>query len=453
MITRRSIGGSCSQPPVSRPFDQDRTGHTPMGDRTGPVKRTIRVLFVDNEDNLCMIFGRILNRDAEIEAVTTQDPTQVLDLLASGTFDVLVTDTIMTGMSGTELARRVRQEHPNVKIIAVSGTSPSSHYDEGTVHAFLEKPLDSRVLIAKIKELAGAEPQTQFQGATDPVHGAPALAQVPEGAPIAELTQAALAVESASSEAATQPPPTQQVKPIRLLVVDDEDYLLAATKRVFRDDPSVQVTTTTDPTQVLGLLASGEFDVLLTDSAMPKKSGPQLAQEVRAAHPNLKIIGMSGGTHTPDSYATGTIDAFLNKPYDVDELTTLVKRLARGEPVQEVKQIKVLVVDDDGDTAALIVEELSPENGFKSEQVTDPTKVLSLLASGNFDVLVTDTKMPGMMGFELARLVRERYPDVKIVAMSSSHGREDYDSGTIDEFVSKPLGVLDIREVVKRVAN
>ena len=57
------------------------------------------------------------------------------------------------------------------------------------------------------------------------------------------------------------------------------------------------------------------------------------------------------------------------------------------------------------------------------------------------------------MGFELARLVRERYPDVKIVAMSSSHGREDYDSGTIDEFVSKPLGVLDIREVVKRVAN
>ncbi len=302
MITRRIIGGSGSQP-SSRAFDQDRTGHTPMGDSTGPVKRTIRVLFVDNEANLCMIFGRILNRDAEIEAVTTQDPTQVLDLLASGTFDVLVTDTVMSGMSGTELARRVRQVHPSVKVIAVSGTSPSSHYDEGTVHAFLEKPVDSRTLIAKIKELAGAEP-TDKQGALQ--------------AQAAESPQEALAAQ----------PPNQQVKPIRLLIVDDEDYLLAAAKRVFRDDPSVQVTTTNDPTQVLEMLASGEFDVLLTDSAMPFKSGPQLAQEVRAEYPNLKIIGMSGGTHTPDSYAPGTIDAFLNKPYTLDELTTLVKRLA-----------------------------------------------------------------------------------------------------------------------------
>ena len=121
-------------------------------------------------------------------------------------------------------------------------------------------------------------------------------------------------------------------------------------------------------------------------------------------------------------------------------------------PSQEVKQIKVLVVDDDNDTAA-IIQEVLQDGELVAEKITDPTKVLEMLASGEFDVLVTDTRMPGMMGYELARQVRAVHPDIIIVAMSASHGIEHYDSGTIDAFVSKPLGVLDIREVVKRLAN
>lgn len=51
---------------------------------------------------------------------------------------------------------------------------------------------------------------------------------------------------------------------------------------------------------------------------------------------------------------------------------------------------------------------------------TDPTLVMNLLEENEIDLLITDVMMPQMSGQQLAKKVRESYPDIKILALSMS---------------------------------
>jgi YesN/AraC family two-component response regulator len=62
-------------------------------------------------------------------------------------FDILLTDMVMPGMSGRDLARDLVQEHPNVRVVYMSG------YHSGTPlpdWQFIAKPFDRHMLLAKI---------------------------------------------------------------------------------------------------------------------------------------------------------------------------------------------------------------------------------------------------------------------------------------------------------------
>ena len=73
----------------------------------------------------------------------------------------------------------------------------------------------------------------------------------------------------------------------------------------------------------------GQIDLLLTDVAMPGKSGPELAAELLREQPDLKIVFMSGHTVLAGLKAeeAGPKSRFLQKPFDPDELGRLVGEL------------------------------------------------------------------------------------------------------------------------------
>lgn len=52
------------------------------------------------------------------------DAETALELLRSGSVDLVVTDVVMPGVSGIELAQRIRSEHPGQSILFTSGYSP-----------------------------------------------------------------------------------------------------------------------------------------------------------------------------------------------------------------------------------------------------------------------------------------------------------------------------------------
>jgi two-component system cell cycle sensor histidine kinase/response regulator CckA len=70
----------------------------------------------------------------------------------------------------------------------------------------------------------------------------------------------------------------------------------------------------------------GSFDLLITDVVMPNISGAELARRLRAAHPGLKVLFISGySDDQPESDETGA--AFLQKPFSADSLGRKIRQM------------------------------------------------------------------------------------------------------------------------------
>jgi len=110
--------------------------------RTAP-KTPARVLIVDDEEPVRRFVERVLH-DAGYETAVAGDGAEALEAAAkmSG-IDALVTDVMMPNMLGDELARRLRQTEPDLKVLYLTGYSDRLFKEKVTLweaEAFLDKP-------------------------------------------------------------------------------------------------------------------------------------------------------------------------------------------------------------------------------------------------------------------------------------------------------------------------
>jgi len=106
------------------------------------------------EDEMAVrTFAASALRGRGYDVAVAEDPEAALDLLsdAEAPFDLLVTDVVMPGMSGPELARQVRQAHPDMAVIFISGYSEDAAGAEDIDSAdFLPKPFGLKQLGDKV---------------------------------------------------------------------------------------------------------------------------------------------------------------------------------------------------------------------------------------------------------------------------------------------------------------
>jgi CheY-like chemotaxis protein len=113
----------------------------------GPSAAT--VLLADDQDAVRLIGKRALER-AGFTVLLAADGADALSVAAThqGPIDVLVADVSMPRVSGIDVARRLRHDRPNLRVIYVSGY-PDLDVDYGTV---LPKPFTSDVLTSRVRE-------------------------------------------------------------------------------------------------------------------------------------------------------------------------------------------------------------------------------------------------------------------------------------------------------------
>ena len=122
-----------------------------------------------------------------------------------------------------------------------------------------------------------------------------------------------------------------------LLLVDDEPAILAALRRTLRGE-NYRILTTSDPTEVLGILERERVDLLVSDIDMPQMSGVELVAQVRRAHPDVVRILLTGRGSLDTALRAindGEVYRYLQKPWDDTEIReTIFQAIQRLEELR-----------------------------------------------------------------------------------------------------------------------
>jgi two-component system cell cycle sensor histidine kinase/response regulator CckA len=119
------------------------------------------VLLVEDEDPVRLFSARAL-RNKGYRVLEAKSGEAALELLTTGkdTIDLVVTDVVMPRMDGPALVRAVRETHPDMKVIFISGYTEDAfrkRLDSDTEIHFLPKPFSLKQLAGKVKEVMVAE--------------------------------------------------------------------------------------------------------------------------------------------------------------------------------------------------------------------------------------------------------------------------------------------------------
>ena len=116
----------------------------------------IRALVIDDDSAVRTFVERVL-RDAGYETAAAPDGVAASELvLRSGPPHIVVTDESMPRMSGHEFSRWIRQRHPGVKVLYLSGYADPvfrDHRDLWEDEGYLDKPCTIRGLLQAVSLL------------------------------------------------------------------------------------------------------------------------------------------------------------------------------------------------------------------------------------------------------------------------------------------------------------
>jgi CheY-like chemotaxis protein len=126
---------------------------------TAEVARTIQggtetILVVEDQQELRTLLGTLL-RDLGYTVLEADSGKRALEVIKSydGSIHLVVTDIVMPGMSGYELAERVKLAHPETRILYASGYGEAPSRPESDASSYIQKSFPPATLAAKVREI------------------------------------------------------------------------------------------------------------------------------------------------------------------------------------------------------------------------------------------------------------------------------------------------------------
>lgn len=139
---------SAQQPPPSAfPLKQH-----PSGER--PATRRRRIIVVDDERLIADTVAQILNIHG-YDAFAAYGPMEALTLAQDFHPDLLLSDVVMPGMNGIDLATTLKQSQPHLKVLLLSGQAGTLNLmRQSSLEFKLEaKPIHPRKLLTTLETL------------------------------------------------------------------------------------------------------------------------------------------------------------------------------------------------------------------------------------------------------------------------------------------------------------
>ncbi len=120
--------------------------------------------------------------------------------------------------------------------------------------------------------------------------------------------------------------------------------------------------------------------------------------------------------------------------------------------MEKPRKIGILVVDDEESTRWGLARLLTGE-GFEADEAVDGRMALEKLSLRNYDLIVTDMKMPRMGGMEFIKAIRHDYRG-RIIVMTAYGTAETYfkalDFGAF-EYIHKPVEYDNLLQIIRDI--
>ncbi len=240
------------------------------------------VLVVEDQGEVRRMVLAILRQNG-YRLLEAADGTEALSLSerCAEPIHLMITDVVMPGMNGRELADRMVRLRPEMKVLYISGYSADVLAPQGVLApemAYVAKPFSPAELSRKIREVLGER-----------VTG-------------------------------------------RILVIDDEAPVRSLLERLLTDS-GYEVFLAANGRAGLKIAEERAIDVVITDLVMPESEGLETIPMLRTLRPDARILAMSGafgGQYLHVAKMLGA-DSTMGKPLDREELLAKVRELLGRE--------------------------------------------------------------------------------------------------------------------------
>ena len=115
---------------------------------------------------------------------------------------------------------------------------------------------------------------------------------------------------------------------------------------------------------------------------------------------------------------------------------------------------RILVVDDELDMLMLLRMIIEDNSDYAVETTNNPSEGLKMLTEKDYDLVISDLKMPGMDGMELFDELQEIKPGVPVIIITAYGSLETADEAIkkgVSDFVTKPFRKDSILFTINRV--
>ena len=269
-------------------------------------------------------------------------------------------------------------------------------------------------------------------------------------------------------------PPRADLRGRRVLIVDDDPTSRDILSRYVSSWGMIAKTAQSsgEAMDKLGANPKGpdRFEVAIVDLRLSGLDGIHLAYAIQRnpaiAQTKLLLVTAFDEPSVGPAAIRAGFSSYLTKPIRQSQLYDALSEALLGavevvskqalRPVPAKRRDAILLAEDNVVNSAVALQQLT-RLGYTVDVVGNGQEALEKVTSGAYGLIFMDCRMPVMDGFEAARAIRKlesrtgkRVPIVAMTANALSSHREECLTAGMDDYLTKPVGLDDLRAVLKR---
>jgi DNA-binding NtrC family response regulator len=245
-------------------------------------------------------------------------------------------------------------------------------------------------------------------------------------------------------------------KSITVLVVDDEKMirdLMGETLSAI----GYTIKTAEDFDSAEEILGNEAIDVVITDIMLADKTGFELIKLIKDRYPNTPVLAISGKNISKQSIMNVGADGYIAKPFRIGVVEELIQKTLLHRDVDAAHHMpgrkKILVVDDEPDVVSTLIESLEAL-GYRAKGARNGKEALKAIKTENFDLVISDIRMPEKNGIDLLRDIKTENPELPVVIITGytlAYPSEQAIREGADGYIAKPFRINQIDELLAKI--